>query len=89
MPTRHATIGSTIGLHARPASLVAQAVAATGLPVTIALDAGDPVDAHSSFAIMALNAKRGDIVTLCTNDDNAAEALDALVRLLERDLDAE
>lgn len=38
---------------------------------------------------MTLGAKHGDVVTLSTDDDNAAEVLDSLVALLSRDLDKE
>lgn len=89
MITRSATIGSSVGLHARPAAIFAQAVDATDLDITIALGDDDPVDAASVLEVMTLGAKHGDIVTLATEDDAAAEALDSLVVLLERDLDAE
>ena len=36
MATREVAIGSSVGLHARPASIFVQAATATGLPVTIA-----------------------------------------------------
>ena len=36
MPERTVVVASRVGLHARPAMLFTQAVAATGLPVTIA-----------------------------------------------------
>lgn len=87
MPQRTATIGSSVGLHARPATLFVQAAAKTGLPVTIAKKGGDPVDARSLLTVMALGARNGDEVTLTAEGEGADAALDELVTLLETDLD--
>jgi len=76
-----------IGLHARPASLFAAAVNATGLDVGIALGDGDPVDAGSVLEVMTLGAGHGDAVTLSAEGDGADEALASLGSLLESDLD--
>ena len=89
MSTRTVTIASSVGLHARPASLFVQAATATGLPVTIAKAGGAPVDARSILAVMGLGAKHGEEVTLSAEGDDADAKLDSLVELLSRDLDAE
>ncbi|MDO5629159.1 MAG: HPr family phosphocarrier protein [Mobilicoccus sp.] len=89
MATREVSIASSVGLHARPAALFVQEATATGLPVTIAKQGGDPVDARSILAVMALGAKHGETVTLAAEGDGADAALDKLVELLSRDLDAE
>ncbi|MDQ7994020.1 MAG: HPr family phosphocarrier protein [Propionicimonas sp.] len=89
MPSRTVAIASSVGLHARPASLFVQAATATGLPVTIAKAGGSPVDARSILMVMALGAKNGEEVTLSAEGEGADEALDGLVALLSRDLDAE
>lgn len=89
MASKNVTIASSVGLHARPASMFVQAATATGLPVTIAKEGGDPVDARSILAVMALGAKHGDVVTLSAEGDGADAKLDELVALLSRDLDAE
>ncbi|MEZ5084782.1 MAG: HPr family phosphocarrier protein [Tessaracoccus sp.] len=88
MSTRTATIGSSVGLHARPASIFAAAAGDTGLDVTIALGDGEPVDAASILEVMTLGAKNGDVVTIAAEGEGADEALDKLVELLETDLDA-
>ena len=67
MAQRTVTIGSAVGLHARPASLFVRAATATGLHVTIArdgADAADPVDADSILAVMGLGARHGERVVL-------------------------
>lgn len=89
MPTRDVAIASSVGLHARPASLFVQAATAAGLPITIAKEGGKPVDARSILMVMALGAKHGETVTLSAEGDGADAALDSLVELLSRDLDAE
>lgn len=89
MPSREVAIASSVGLHARPASLFVQAATATGLPVTISKPGGKPVDARSILMVMALGAKHGEVVTLSAEGEGADAALDSLVELLARDLDAE
>jgi phosphocarrier protein len=89
MPSRSVVIASAVGLHARPASLFVQAAVATGLPVTIAKEGGSAVDAKSILMVMALGAKHGETVTLTAEGDGADAALESLVALLSRDLDAE
>lgn len=88
MITRTATIGSSVGLHARPASLFTQAAAEYDYDIVISFD-DEEADAASILEVMTLGAKHGDEVTLSCEDDAAAEALDKLAAMLERDLDAE
>ena len=92
MPERTAVIASRVGLHARPAGIFVAAVGELPPAVTIAM-AGEPaedaMDASSSLSIMSLGASNGDTVVLRAEGAGADEALDALVRILEADLDAE
>lgn len=89
MATRTVTIASSVGLHARPAALFVQAATATGLPVTIGRPGATPVDARSILGVMTLGAKHGEEVVLEAEGAGADSALDELVELLSRDLDAE
>ena len=82
-------MASTVGLHARPAALLAAAANGSGLDISLALGDGDPVDAGSILMVMTLGAKHGDVVTLSADGDGADAVLDTLVGLLARDLDAE
>jgi phosphocarrier protein len=86
---RTVTIASSVGLHARPAALFVQAVNETGLPVQISKAGEEPVDARSILGVMALGAKHGEEVLLTADGDGADTALDGLVTLLSRDLDAQ
>jgi phosphocarrier protein HPr len=87
MSTREVTIGSRVGLHARPAALFVQAASAAGVPVTISKAGGKAVDARSILGVLALGAKNGEAVTLEADGDGADAVLDSLVALLEQDLD--
>ncbi|MBN9210115.1 MAG: phosphotransferase [Microbacterium sp. 71-36] len=87
--TRTVRIGSSHGLHARPAKLFAQAAKESGIPVTIAKDAGAPVNAASILGIIALGLEYGDYVTLTADGDTAEATLDRLSELLTTDHDAE
>lgn len=87
--SRTVRIGSSHGLHARPAKLFAQAAKEKGVPITIAKDSGAPVNAASILGVIALGIDHGDYVTLTVDADNAEEILDDLAELLSTDHDAE
>jgi phosphocarrier protein HPr len=89
MSERQVTIGSKVGLHARPASLFAKAVKDAGVPVKIAKDGKPPVNAASLLSLLTLGAEFGDQVTLSAEGEGADAALDGLAEMLGRDLDAE
>jgi phosphocarrier protein len=82
MAERSVRIASPHGLHARPAALFVKAAARAGVPVTIAKDGGDPVDAASMLSVLTLNAAQGDEVVLRAEGDGADAALDGLAALL-------
>lgn len=81
MPSKSAVVGSAVGLHARPAAVIASKAGELGADVTI-----DGVDASSSLMLMTLGAKNGDTVVV-ESDDQAA--LGIIAELVERDLDAD
>jgi phosphocarrier protein len=85
MPTRTVAVGSSVGLHARPAQLIAEKAEELGIEVHIGIPGNDPVDASSSLLIMTLGAGPGDQVEVSSEDQ---DALDTIVALVERDLDA-
>ncbi len=89
MITRNATIASSAGLHARPAMLFTEAVADSGVPVTLAYGDAEPVDAASILLVMSLAIPAGAEVVLTADGEEAARTLDELVAFLETDLDAE
>ncbi|UUY02705.1 HPr family phosphocarrier protein [Svornostia abyssi] len=89
MSERTVSVGSRVGLHARPASLFVQAAARQPVPVTIAKPGGDPVDARSILMVIGLDVRGGDEVVLHADGEGADAALDELVELLATDHDAE
>ena len=90
MASKTVTVGSTVGLHARPATLIADAAAEYDEEILIELVASDdddePADAASSLMIMALGAEHGDQVTVTSDDASAVEKIAALI---EQNLDEE
>lgn len=87
--SRTVRIGSSHGLHARPAKLFAQAAKESGIAVTIAKDSGKPANAASILGVIALGVEHGDYVTLAADGENAESVLDTLTELLTTDHDEE
>ncbi|MGY2704157.1 MULTISPECIES: HPr family phosphocarrier protein [unclassified Nocardioides] len=85
MPSKTVAVGSSVGLHARPAQLIAEAAEELGVEVLIGIPGDEPVDASSSLLIMTLGAGPGDLVEVSSDDPGA---LDTIVALVEKDLDA-
>lgn len=83
MASRTVTVGSTVGLHARPAALIAAAAGEYDDDIVLSVN-GNSVDAASSLLIMTLGAEKGHEVTV--ESDNA-EAVDEIAAMIEADLD--
>lgn len=87
MASKTVTVGSAVGLHARPAAIVADAAGEYDDDIILTLvgdEDGEEADAASSLMIMALGAENGDQVTV-TSDN--AEAVEKIAALIESDLD--
>ena len=85
MPTRvEATVDNPLGLHARPAMLLAQKAAEFSSVIKIGRkDRADSVDAKSIMPLLMLAATQGtslEIVAEGTDEAEAANALADLVR---------
>jgi phosphocarrier protein len=78
-------VGSAVGLHARPAALIAEAAGALDSTVTIGNPGGNAVDASSALLIMTLGAGKGAEVEV-SGDDPAA--VRKIADLVAQDLDA-
>lgn len=89
MPERTVTVVSSVGLHARPASLFAQAAAKTGVLVTLTSAAGKTVNAASILGVLSLGVGHGEQVTIAAEGDGSDAALDSLAELLNTDLDSQ
>lgn len=89
MASKTVIVGSAVGLHARPASIIAQAAEAYDDEILLNLegaDEDDAVDAASSLMIMTLGAEKGATVVVTSDNEAAVEEIAALI---EKDLDAE
>jgi phosphocarrier protein len=89
VPERTVKVGSSVGLHARPATIFTKAAAKLPVKVRIAKPGGNAVDARSVLFVLGLDVRGGDEVVLSAEGEGADAALDELVALLERDLDKE
>ena len=87
MPERRVTVASGVGLHARPAAMVAKAAAEAPMSITISKDGGSPVQAGSILSLMTLGAEHGDEVVLSADGDGADGVLDQLAELVATDVD--
>lgn len=88
MLERTVLVGSTHGLHARPAKLFSQAAAAAGTHVTLTKAGGKTVNAASILGVISLGISHGDEVTLAADGDAAESILEGLAELLLTDHDA-
>jgi phosphocarrier protein HPr len=89
MATIRVTIGSAVGLHARPARLLVQAAARQAVRVQIGRPGTPGVDASSILAVMSLGVAGGEEVELTADGDGADTAIGELAELLAQDLDKE
>ena len=87
MTSRTVTIGSKVGLHARPASVFAHAVGTCGVTVMLTDSCDKTVNAASILSVLSLGIKFGDTVTVTSDDEGADTALDSLAELLASELD--
>ena len=85
---RHVVVGSKVGLHARPASLLVQAVLTSGHAVTITSERGDVADGASILSVLTLGAMFGETVDVAVEGDEADRVADELAALIASDLDA-
>ena len=76
--TARAVLSNPLGLHARPAALLARAIADSGVPVTV-----DGVEGSSVLELMRLGATGGRELTLVASGPSAEATLPRLVALVE------
>ncbi|TIC80896.1 HPr family phosphocarrier protein [Nocardioides sp. GY 10127] len=85
MASTTVTVGSRVGLHARPAGLIAEAAGELDSEVLIGVPGDEPVDASSALLIMTLGASCGDTVEV--SGENEADVA-AIAAMVAKDLDA-
>ncbi len=83
---REVTIVNKLGLHARAAAKFV--TLASGFASQITLKRGErEVNGKSIMGVMMLAAGKGTVVEICTEGDDAGEALDKLATLIEERFD--
>ncbi len=82
MASKTVKVGSTVGLHARPATVIADAAGEYDDEILLTLvggDEDDETDAASSLMIMAMGAEYGDEVVVSSDNADAVEEIAALI----------
>jgi multiphosphoryl transfer protein len=77
-----ATIVNPDGLHARPAALIADALAVLDAKITIATDRRAAVSARSPTALMALGTRAGDVLRIEADGPDASAGVDRVLALV-------
>jgi PTS hybrid protein len=74
-------LANEVGLHARPAAVLARAVSGLDAEVTVRL--GDQqADARSVLALLGLAARKGDRLTVVARGNQAAQAIQTIRQLI-------
>lgn len=90
MPQQVVKVASTVGLHARPASLLVKESAKCGLAVTIGRVGEKPVNAASMLSVLALGIKFNESIEVTVADgDNADAVLATIVGIIATNHDEE
>lgn len=82
------TIVNQLGLHARAATKLVQLCQQFDSNITLAQE-GKTADASSVLALLMLASSKGKTLQVCTEGDDAAEALQAVVTLINNGFNEE
>ena len=82
--SQRVTINCSEGLHVRPADQFVRMAKRFQSAIEIEKD-GKLVDGKSIFSILTLAATQGSELTICASGEDAEEAVEALVGLIESD----
>ncbi|MCX7827185.1 MAG: HPr family phosphocarrier protein [Verrucomicrobiae bacterium] len=77
---REVTVSNKLGIHARPAALFVKTAGRFRSDITVEKD-GERVPGKSIMALMMLAAGKGSRLQITAEGDDAAEALDELLKL--------
>ena len=84
--TEELELANEVGLHARPAALLARSLA--GLQASVTLTLGDKeADAASVLGVMGLGARKGDRIVMRASGPDAQKAVQRIVDLADRNFD--
>ena len=85
MAERRVKVLSKVGLHARPAALFVQAATKASFDVRLAKLGGEPVNAKSILAVLALDVGNGEDIVITAEGDGADTLLDELAALVSQE----
>lgn len=88
MKEREITVTNTLGIHARPASMIVKTAAQFSSNLTIRKD-DVSTDAKSIMGVMMLAAAKDARITLTANGSDEEEALETLIALFARNFNEE
>ncbi|HAT72577.1 MAG TPA: HPr family phosphocarrier protein [Elusimicrobia bacterium] len=86
MTKRDITIINELGIHARPAGMVANTASRFGCDIKLIKD-GMEVNAKSIMGIMTLAAGKGSVIEVTARGKDEAEAVKAIEELFARKFD--
>ena len=86
---RTVEFGSSVGLHARPASALAKAAGESGHTITLPTPAGKKANAASILTLLAMGVSHGDEVTITVERDDAEAVAESFAALVASELDAD
>lgn len=85
---RSLKMNSLYGLHARPSTLLAGVAGRFRSEIRVGrVEATESVNAKSILELMTLGVEKDQVLRVVANGDDAQAAMDAIVRLFERDFD--
>ena len=84
---KKAIVHNSLGIHARPAALVVKEASKYGAGVYLSTEMAQRINGKSIMGVMMLAAENGAEVLVEAEGDDAQEAVDALVALLESDFE--
>ncbi|RJP40646.1 MAG: HPr family phosphocarrier protein [Phycisphaerales bacterium] len=82
---REVTVTNAEGVHARPVMRLVDVASAFASRITVAnvSGTGEELDGKSAMSLMLLDAPKGSVLRIRAWGEDAAEAVDAMVRLIE------
>lgn len=90
MPSRTVTISNRLGLHARPAMMLAECATSFSSDISIRrADGGDDVDAKSIMQLLMLAGTCGTKLKITAEGGDAEKALETLAALVASGFDDE
>jgi len=88
MIEKNVTVINSLGIHARPASMIVQTAIKFQSSLQLVKD-GAAADAKSIMSVMMLAAAQGSVVTVKASGDDEAEAVDAVIALFDKKFNEE